>query len=215
MTWVALLCPECAAELPAMPQLRVHTCPSCNRSWTLWGEDGWRALPRFAVRPRDAHTVPGEAWRWWPIWEVGLEASALSGRGAELPPRLLLPAIGVSRLSLLLRSARNLSRARPEFETAEEAAALGPRERLSAEIGPEDAYVLAETLALRLVDAWPTDEQIDTIEIPLTRARLLDWPVVARAGEWVDLVAGLTLPAVPLPPSNAQIDGREAVPRVR
>jgi hypothetical protein len=104
-----------------------------------------------------------------------------------------IPAIGLQRSALLLRWAEQLSRVRDPLGESTPWRKLestpGPAPE-PAEIAAEDAYDLAELLALQMVKGWPPEAELENWEIPFSSLELVDWPCVHRRGELEELIFG-------------------------
>lgn len=189
MTLLALACPHCATALDDAPERRVFTCTTCARTLTprLDGR-GLLEVPRQLIRPQ-RRPDDGARLVLLPVWSVTVHTEALGPVGAALPSRVRVPAVGVERLQTLLQFARNLTRAPVDPAAWEGVDVRGE----GAEVTAEDALVMAETVVLRHLDAWPSDDQLATLEIPMGAARLLDWPCAIRGSEMIELVGGLSI----------------------
>ena len=190
MTLIALNCPACAVALGAADERCLFVCEGCGRTLAVSpSADGLAVVPRRTIRPtrRPAITEPVVLL---PVWSVTVQTEDLGGVGEALPRRVFVPAVGVARLPLLLQFARNLTRA--PLEPLEWDGVAGvPVE--PAEVAAEDAFVMAETVVLRHLDHWPSDERLVDLEVPLGSAGLLDWPCALRGSELVELVGGLSI----------------------
>ncbi len=190
MVLIALNCPRCAVALDAVDERCVFVCTRCGRTLAVApGSDALSEVPRRLVRPtrRPAVTEPVVLM---PVWSVSVHVTEPPSVGDALPARVFVPAVGVARLPLLLQFARNLSRAPidPQPWSGVDGVGLEP-----AEVSAEDAFVMAETVVLRHLEHWPSDDQLSDLEIPLGSASLLDWPCALRGSEVVDLVGGLSI----------------------
>lgn len=178
---LALRCPDCASRLDHAPHRRLHVCDGCGRRWLSRGEEhgGMRELPSIPVRPKVERRAV-EPLYMMPVWSVG----RARGEGADQLPPLYIPAVGWSRMSLLLAFARRLSQNPPEWEPWEDA----PRRRLSpGDVHVEEAFELAEILSLALDPTLDLDAEG---ELAFGGVQLLDWPCVRRSSQVVELVAG-------------------------
>lgn len=189
MTLLALACPKCATALPDANERHLFVCGTCARTWSprLDGR-GLMEIPRHPIAPT-RRPEPGARVVMIPVWSVTIHTELLGGVGPQLPSRVRIPAVGVDRLQTLLQFARNLSRAPIAPEPWE---GVDVRAE-SAEVAAEDALVLAETVVLRHLDHWPSDDQLPTLEIPVGGAHLVDWPCAVRGGEVIELVGGLSV----------------------
>ena len=189
MTLLALACPHCATALDVVSERQVFVCASCERTLSprLDGR-GFLEVPRQLARPA-VRPAPGARIVLLPVWAVDVSTEDFGPVGSALPSVVRLPAVGVGRLATLLQFARNLTRA-PAQPVAWDAVRVS---REPAEVTAEDAFVLAETVVLRHLEHWPGDDALESLEIPLGAARLLDWPCAVRGSEMIDLVAGLSV----------------------
>lgn len=207
---LALRCPDCATSLEHAHHRRLHVCSSCARRWMSRGEEfgGLRRLDSTAVRPEQGW-AEHEILYLMPIWSIGRD-----GADAVGPSRLLVPAVGWSRMSLLLSFAERLNRNPAPWTpwSQSPANALSP-----GDVHVEDAFDLAEILALALDPGASLDAEG---ELAFGGAELLDWPCVRRSSQLVELVGGRAIserlaeglvpitsahlrPAGPLPPESA------------
>lgn len=188
MGLLALVCPRCAAPLPAGAEREALVCGPCARTWSV-SSDGDALVPLARTLVRPVHAIAsGAEIVLLPVWAVRLRVDAIPRAPRGLPVEIRLPAVGVQRLPLLLAFARNLTRAPvvwQEWEGVE--ASVEP-----TELSSTDAFTLAETIVLRHVDGWPDDASLPDLEIPFGGARLLDWPCARFGSELLDLVAGLS-----------------------
>jgi len=189
MTLLALACPECATALPDAEERHLFVCGTCSRTWSprLDGR-GLMEIPRHPIAPT-RRPEPGARVVMIPVWNVTIHTDLLGGIGQSLPSRVRVPAVGVDRLQTLLQFARNLSRAPVAPARWEGVAARAE----NAELAAEDALVLAETVVLRHLNHWPSDDQLPTLEIPVGGAHLVDWPCAVRGSEVIELVGGLSV----------------------
>jgi len=108
----------------------------------------------------------------------------------RMAEEIRVPATGIARMPLLVSSARLLTRAAsPRTDWSGIEALVDP-----AEIDAETAFAVAESVALRHVPGWPTEQEVESISIPLGGAILVDWPCAVEGSDLVDLVGGLSLP---------------------
>lgn len=189
MVLIALNCPRCAVALDAVDERQVFVCTQCGGTVAVApGSDALAEVPRRLVRPTRRPSVT-EPVVLVPMWSVSVRTAELGSTGDALPARVFVPAVGVARLPLLLQFARNLSRAPIDPRPWSEMEDVGVE---PAEVSAEDAFVMAETVVLRHLEHWPSDDQLSDLEIPLGSASLLDWPCALRGSEVVDLVGGLS-----------------------
>lgn len=189
MTLLALACPNCATALADAPERSLFVCATCARTLSPRVDGrGLIEVTRTSVRPQ-RRPEAGAQLVLLPTWSVTLHRDLLGGIGVSLPARVLVPAVGVGRLQTLLQFGRNLTRAPIDPQPWDGVDVRGD----AAEVAAEDALVLAETVVLRHLDHWPSDDQLPTLDIPLGRAELLDWPCQIRGGELIDLVGGISV----------------------
>ncbi len=190
MVLIALNCPRCAVALDAVDERRVFVCAQCGRALAVPpGSDTLTEVPRQLLRPTRRPDITDPVVL-MPVWSVSVHTAELGTVGDALPSRVFVPGVGVARLPLLLQFARNLSRAPIDPRPWSGVDGIGVE---PAEVSAEDAFVMAETVVLRHLEHWPSDERLEDLEIPLGSASLLDWPCVLRGSEVVDLVGGLSI----------------------
>lgn len=189
MSLVELICPDCAASMPPRPGQAIHACASCGASWEAVAGHGLARVPRQLACPNVAPGARGTL-HLLPVWCVAVHRDRLPGVGERMAAEIRVPATGIGRLALLVESARRLTRAAAPVREWTGVEAVGE----GAEIDAETAFAVAEAVALRHVPGWPADEAVETVELPLGGARLVDWPCVAEGSELVELVGGLALP---------------------
>jgi hypothetical protein len=187
---LALVCPHCGYGLPLHADERILVCPACARSWTSAlgdTEPHLVAQARELVAPRQEMPAVGSIVL-LPMWLLRVHTHAMGPAGARMAEEIRVPAVGLARMPLLLQFARNLTRS-PAVATRWTGARAAPE---PAELTAEDAFAVAELVALRHVEGWPPEGQED-VEIALGGARLVDWPCVLRGNELIELVGGLTV----------------------
>lgn len=185
---IDLQCAACGADLPTAPERRIFVCEQCGKSWGPAFAEGWTRLeeiPRQIVAPRQ-NPPPHGAIVLLPVWVVPVRAGEGVGPSPFLPEEIRLPAVGIDRMQLLMTFALRLTRAAGAWSRLE-GAPLRPE---PAEITAEDAFELAELVALRSVDGWPPDEELEGLEIPFGPPRLMDLPCHHQGSELRDLVSG-------------------------
>lgn len=178
---LALRCPDCASRLDHAPHRRLHVCAACSRRWLSRGQEhgGIREFPAIPLRPV-LDRRQDETLYMMPVWSVGCP----DGEGGVRRPPLYIPAVGWSRMSLLLAFARRLSQGAPSWERWEDAPTL----RLSpGDVHVEEAFELAEILSLALDPTLDLDAEG---ELAFGGVQLLDWPCVRRSSQIVELVSG-------------------------
>ena len=188
MSLVELLCPRCARGMAPRTGQLIHACPNCHSSWEAVSGQGLIPVARSIVRPRIA-PVAGSKLALVPVWCVAVHREEMGDVADRMAAEIRIPANGIARMPLLVAAARRLTRAaapREDWEGIE--APVDP-----AEMDAETAFAIAESVALRHVDGWPSESEVETVEIPLGSARLVDWPCAQAGAELVELVGGLSL----------------------
>jgi hypothetical protein len=189
MSLVELLCPRCGRGLDPRPRQRVHACAECHGSWEAVSGQGLVPVPRSIVRPKiappwDARLVL------LPVWCVTVHRERLGKISDRMAGEIRIPANGIARMPLLVAAARRMTRdASPCEDWTAMEAPVDP-----AEMDAETAFAVAEAVALRHVDGWPSQNEVESVQIPLGSARLVDWPCANVGAELVELVGGLSLP---------------------
>jgi hypothetical protein len=184
-----LACPRCGAPLPSAPLRRVFVCAGCRATYVprqgregpaLVGIERELVLPREPLPPRGSIVL-------LPVWRLSVPAAAQ----LPLPREIRVPALGMERMQLLVNLAVHLTRCQTEISA--EPAPEVPRE--PAQLGPEDAFEVAELVAMGVVPGWPADEDVAALQIPLGTPRLLDLPCRLEGLQLVDLVFGRSVAA--------------------
>lgn len=206
MSLIALVCPHCAVDLAPPDGARLFGCHSCGRSWQSGGPLGLRPLRRSLWLPTRPVPEVGKIVS-LPIWVLPLAETTVAASLDRLPTEIRLPAVGLDRPSLLLRWARNLSRAGGTPQRVDPS----PLRATSGELVVEDSFELAEVLLLGLVDGWPPDSEVESFEAGFGTPELVDLPCVVAGGELHDLVFGLAVPAVVVD-LDALFDQRSTLP---
>ncbi len=189
MSLVELICPKCGLGLDPRPAQCIHACRSCGSSWEAVPARGLVAVRRTIVRPRIA-PPRGASVILFPIWCIKVHCEKLPEVGHRMAAEIRVPATGLARMPLLVKSARRLTRAAsPRTDWSGIDALVDP-----AEIDAETAFAVAESVALRHVPGWPEETEVETITIPLGGAALMDWPCAVEGTDLVELVGGLSLP---------------------
>lgn len=212
---IPLRCPACGQGLPTAPERRVFVCAACGATSTVPVAGPGGSL----VELRRSLLAPREGWPDGPVvlvplWVVPIRRSALDAlAAAALPAELRIPAIGVSRMQLLVAHAVNLSRAPVSSTTLPPEGFVGE----PAELSIADAFEIAESTAFGLARGWPPRGEEDRVEIPFGPPNLVDLPCQPTPTELVDLVYGLAMPRALggdplLPDRGAELRRRLPVP---
>lgn len=190
MSLVELLCPTCGRGLGPRPGQVIHACRECGASWEAVEGHGLVPVRREIVRPRIA-PPSGASLILMPVWCITVHREQLPEVADRMTGEIRVPATGVSRMPLLVASARRLTRAASPREVLEGVDALVD----PAEVDAETAFAVAEAVALRHVAGWPQERDVESVRIPLGGALLVDWPCVVEGADLVELVGGLSIPA--------------------
>jgi len=196
MSFLDLRCPRCSQPLKAPAGMRVFVCDACGATSTpspAVGDSssvhGLWLPPRRILLPTDDLPLNEEIVL-FPLWLLPLKVEAAA---TGLPERILVPAIGHDAFGRLVDSARRLSRARARLVEVEPEEGRPVPLPPPAELGVEEAYAVAEIVALGTVEGWPPDEEVATWEAPFGPLRLVDLPCRRSSHELVDLVFGLAV----------------------
>lgn len=191
MSLIELICPTCGHGLAPRAGQIIHACKDCHASWEAIAGRGLLPVARQIVRPRIA-PPRGAQVVLVPVWCVALHRESLPEVADRMPAEIRVPATGIDRMPLLVECARRLTRAAAPREVWEGMEA--PVD--SAEIDAATAFAIAESVALRHVPGWPSDDQVASTAIPLGSAQLVDWPCATEGPDLVELVGGLSMPAI-------------------
>ncbi len=196
MPFIDLSCPTCGAPLSGSASIRIYVCEACATTCTpLGGAKGkgtssplW-IPPRRLLRPRLDLPARGSILL-LPLWVLPLKEGK---ENPNLPSELRVPAVGRAAFGRLVETARRLSRTNsPLDEFPEEEARPIPRPP-QGELEVEEAYAIAEIVALGQVKGWPSDEEAKSWEPKFGPLRLVDLPCAEAGGGLMDLVFGLAV----------------------
>jgi len=110
-----------------------------------------------------------------------------------LPEKILVPATGRDAFGRLVDSARRLTRTRRDFQELPAPPGRPVPLPPPAEMGVEEAYAVAEIVALGHLEGWPPDEEVANWQAPFGSLRLVDWPCRQTPQQLIDLVFGLAV----------------------
>ena len=130
-------------------------------------------------------------WYSCPLWCVAVHREQMGDVSERMADEIRIPANGIARMPVLVAAARRLTRA---AAPREEWPGIDPPVD-PAEMDVETAFAIAESVALRHVNGWPAEHEVESVHIPLGGARLVDWPCAELRGELLELVGGLALSA--------------------
>ncbi len=210
MPFIDLSCPGCGAPLSASASIRIYVCEACSTTSTPLAPNNspgsssslW-VPPRRLLRPRLDLPAQGRILL-LPLWVIPLQERESC---PKLPPELRIPAVGRAAFGRLVDSARRLSRSEhslEEFPAAQERPIPRPPQ---GELEVEEAFAVAEIVALGQVEGWPADDQIASWQPSFGAIRLVDLPLQEVRGGLMDLVFGLTVDSA-LQRSLEPIDAR-------
>ena len=196
MSFIDLRCPACSAPLTAASGIRVYVCSGCAGTSTPPPPDsGGRAAqrlwtpPRYLAKPRRPLPAEGRIVL-FPLWVFPLEDEAV---GSGLPQEIRVPALGRRAYGRLVATAQRMSRDPVPLELQ-----LRPSEGMyppppEAELSIEEAYAVAEEVALAHRQGWPPEPELETWEPPLGSICLVDLPCHETPSGLVELAQGLAL----------------------
>lgn len=195
MSFIDLRCPHCTKPLTAPVGYRVYVCDGCGTSCTPTPADvegrAPRRLwvpPRYRARPRQP-LPPGGRILLFPVWVFPLE------QDPGLPREIRVPALGRRAFGRLVAAAQRMSRdPRPLELLQDPSQGCHPRPP-EAELGVEEAYAVAEVVALAHRTGWPAGAEAEAWEPPLGELRLVDLPCHDGPSGLVELAQGLSLDA--------------------
>ncbi|GAB4250070.1 TFIIB-type zinc ribbon-containing protein [Deferrisoma sp.] len=206
--FLPLRCPECAADLPAVPHAVGFWCGRCGRGWV----PGRRRLEPLAFRVRVSH---GSGVRYLPVWELEIGARGLSFRSQadmvrwavpywtpnpgddRTPPLVRIPAFKLHP-RLFLRAARNLTLGSVAGGDATRLPA-GPAEAEAVRLPlSEAAQALKPVLAELAGSQRGKAASVLSARLRVRAARLVLLPFARRGAEWVEETSGVAVPAAAL-----------------
>ncbi len=190
MSLVELICPRCGKGLAPRQGQVIHACASCGASCEAVAGQGLIPVVRQIVRPRIAPRSDASLVL-MPVWCITVHRESLGEVADRMAAEIRVPATGIARMPLLVATARRLTSAAAPREVWDGVEAIVD----PAEIDAETAFAIAESVALRHVTGWPRERDLESVQIPLGGAQLLDWPCAVEGTDLVELVGGLSMPA--------------------
>jgi hypothetical protein len=125
-----------------------------------------------------------------PIWVFPLDDEA-AGRG--LPREIRVPALGRRAYGRLVAAAQRMSRDPVPLDLQLRPAEGSMPRPPEAELSVEEAYAVAEVVALAHLQGWPPEPELEAWEPPLGPLRLVDLPCHESPSGLVELVQGMSV----------------------
>jgi DNA-directed RNA polymerase subunit RPC12/RpoP len=173
-----LSCPNCGWDLPVKPDDVIFFCASCERAWQLHGTE-FDAVPAEVARLAPSAGEPSSGTKYLPCWVFEM------GPGM----RLFAPAFRFRRLKFLSDLARNLARARPQWE-----ALSGPKPELhGCYYDVEDGALLAQFTRAGGTASGVATGVVDEAGV-ITAAKLAWFPFALEQRAFLDPFTRLPLP---------------------
>lgn len=210
MSFLTLVCPECAGALPAVDSAVALVCTGCLRGWRIAGPE-YRPLDYRVLRTAD----PGPSGRFLPFWQMDmdLEGLPLANRAqmrralipyqeaptswADDPIRLLVPAFKLNP-RVLIRLAGNISLA--PFDRPEETGEFYQGEQAESVRLP--LTEAAQAVKLVLFSLFSRNRNLAPLvpgsSLRIRKARLVFLPFRNQGRDFVEPLSNQSVPAAAL-----------------